>query len=721
MRRSLIRKYSAAPIGSSFDSFCNYVWRNLKRGRDPAQAVLIVALFLSLPVHAQQTALPAELQGFVGTVEIGKLGNAVPELRYTKVAPGLIRASVSWTIADTIHQDDLQINITPAFKPVFNWAPHLTPTDHHIIAQHLFRSPAMIAASKEKQITIIPDIGLLKKGSPVDWYMDMNAPESRYTIGFSNSVVTEHVLFSRKKGAIFPPGKIESGFYILTATGAAALKDPWRGALSFFWKNYGEELYRGGAPLERKDMESYVGHAYNWAFNSWRKSVWQEFPVNGKEVGAPVFIVNVTQSPNYPGDVNEREFRSVWNQAWFSSLRSAVGLYRYARRIKDSTLMGYALKTKELALSYPRKNGFFYSVIGTEMEQVEKDGKKLNRSKGWDTYYFGNSNRNPYSRDAAKSPFHILDMSFTASLMLTWYADLEKDKRLLDYSISYADALIGIQRADGFFPAWLRLEDLQPMDQLNQSPESSMSVTFLLQLYRITKNEKYKSAALRALDAVVNTIIPAGQWEDFETYWSCSRYGSKDHVGRKFERNDMFKQCNFSMFWTAEALLAAYRVTGKKTYLENGQRTLDELLMTQASWQPPYIYINALGGFGVMNGDGEWMDSRQCLFSGLIVDYGKELKKDEYIQRGLAALRASFVMMYSPENPKTKIQWERKWPFFGKEDYGFMMENYGHGGETGEAGVGIGEFTIYDWGNGAAAESYNSMVDRFGKKFVENE
>lgn len=177
----------------------------------------------------------------------------------------------------------------------------------------------------------------------------------------------------------------------------------------------------------------------------------------------------------------------------------------------------------------------------------------------------------------------------------------------------------------------------------------------------------------------------------------------------------MYKQNNFSMFWAAEALLESYRLTGDRQYLEWGQRTLDEMLMTQASWQPPYMYVNVLGGFGVLNADGEWNDSRQSLFSELILQYGKLLSNDEYNERGWAALKASFVMMYSPLNPVTKVQWERVYPFFGEEDYGFMMENYGHGGRTSPEGEGIGEFTIYDWGNGAAAEAYNRILDKFGK------
>jgi hypothetical protein len=142
------------------------------------------------------------------------------------------------------------------------------------------------------------------------------------------------------------------------------------------------------------------------------------------------------------------------------------------------------------------------------------------------------------------------------------------------------------------------------------------------------------------------------------------------------------------------------------------------MLMSQATWQPPFMYVNVLGGFGVMNADGEWNDSRQSLFAELIVQYGKELNNREYIERGIAALRASFVMMYSPANPRTRNQWEKKWKFFGPRDYGFMMENYGHTGETSPEGMGIGEFTIYDWGNGAAAEAYNRMVDHFGKSWL---
>jgi rhamnogalacturonyl hydrolase YesR len=439
-----------------------------------------------------------------------------------------------------------------------------------------------------------------------------------------------------------------------------------------------------------------------------------------------VFIVNQTQSPNYPGEVDEREFRSIWNQAWFSSLRSASGLYRYARRNGDGELAEKARMTKELALSAPMRNGFFPSVIATEMETVEIEGETYNRSKGWETAFWGNSDRNPVNRppgedridNVAIAPYHVLDMSWTALLMLRWHEELEPDERLVEYATSYARSLLEIQAPSGFFPAWLDKDTLAPLGILDDSPESSMSVTFLLKLAQLTGKKEYETAALAAMDGVAREVVPVGRWEDFETYWSCSDYGNDSLIGKKIERNNMYKQNNFSMFWTAEALYESYKATGDEGYLKLGQRVLDEMLMTQASWQPPYMYVNVLGGFGVMNSDGEWNDSRESLFAEIIIKYGQELGIEEYIQRGLAALRSSFVMMYCPENPKTKLQWEKRHPFFGPEDYGFTMENYGHGGSTNPEGGGMGVFTIYDWGNGAAAEAYNRLIDHYGEDFV---
>ncbi|WP_052353861.1 hypothetical protein [Neobacillus jeddahensis] len=660
------------------------------------------------------------LKRYIHNIQFGQLGGQKPDITIEDIDHHVVKLHLSFDLEEELAQDDWQINIFPSFVPNFHWAPHLTPTDDHIIDQHSFRSPSLVVNDQEKLVMVIPDLDIMSNGTPARWYLDLNASENKLTLGMSHYKVTEHVLFERCSGAVYPKGKIEFGFYIMMYDDPDIIFNPWRPVLHFLWEKWGRKLYEQGLPLTGS-LNPYVEHTYKWAFKEWEKSVWQEFELNGKKIGAPVFIVNVTQSPNYPGPVNEREFRSIWNQAWFSSLRSASGLYRYARDTNNDELLKKALLTKELALSAPKMKGFFPSVIATEMEEIEVDGKKVHRSKGWETYYWGNSNRNPFTHDAKVSPFHVLDMSWTALLMLRWYEELEQDERLLFFAIDYADSLLTIQDKKGYFPAWLDKETLEPLGILDDSPETSLSITFLLKLYTITDDKRYKRAALQAMEVICNDVIMTGRWEDFETYWSCSTYGNSSLVGEKVARNNMYKQCNFSIFWTAEALFECYKITNNVTFLNYGERCMDELLMTQASWEPPYLYTNTLGGFGVMNADGEWNDSRQCLFAELIVMYGKELGRNEYIQRGLAALRSSFTMMYCPENEKTKRQWEKKWPFFNERDYGFMMENYGHGGKVNPDGLGIGEFTIYDWGNGAAAESYLRMKDHFGNRFVEGQ
>lgn len=655
------------------------------------------------------------LPEFVAEVSAPHMGPHQPTVSVETAGEGKIRVLFEVDVKDTLHLDDWRVSIRPAFNPTFHWAPHLSPTPDHIIAQHVFRAPALIVSDSSRYLAIVPDLDLVGREAQPTWYMDLDAPGNVLSIGVSRSVVKEHVLFRRSSGQTIAPGKFQLAFYVFTSRDKSMLENPWRQPLAFMYEKWFRPLSETGQPVTGS-LEPYVQYAYRWAFDTWRSQVWQEFSVNGKRVGAPVFIVNVTQSPNYPGPVNEREFRSVWNQAWFSSLRSASGLYRYARRVNNAEWMRLARMTKELALAFPQRNGLFYSVAGTEMEKVRDQNKEVARSKGWNTLYFGNSNRNPVKawQSAREAPFHILDMSWTAYLMLKWHTELEPDPRLVDYAKRYGERLLSLQDTSGFFPGWLDVKTEQPLDYLNRSPESSMSVTFLLKLYQITEDAKYLEAAKRAMHAVMENVIPVGQWEDFETYWSCSRV-LDSLVGQKVVRNNAFKQNTLSMFWTSEALINMYEVTGDKRYLRTGRRVLDELLMYQATWQPPFIPIRALGGFGVMNGDGEWNDSRQCLFAELMIRYGRELQLPEYVDRGVAALKSSFVMMYCPENPETREQWEKVYPFFDEKDYGFMMENYGHEGETNAEGLGIGEFTIYDWGNGAAAEAYNRLRDYYGE------
>jgi hypothetical protein len=117
-----------------------------------------------------------------------------------------------------------------------------------------------------------------------------------------------------------------------------------------------------------------------------------------------------------------------------------------------------------------------------------------------------------------------------------------------------------------------------------------------------------------------------------------------------------------------------------------------------------------------MNADGEWNDARQSLFAPVFLDYYRATGEREYFERGVAALRASFALLYCPENARVRPAYERAHPMLGPESYGFTMENVAHGGPDGH---GIGPFTIFSWGNGAALASAALVRDRFGDVYVD--
>jgi hypothetical protein len=203
-------------------------------------------------------------------------------------------------------------------------------------------------------------------------------------------------------------------------------------------------------------------------------------------------------------------------------------------------------------------------------------------------------------------------------------------------------------------------------------------------------------------------VAREGRWEDFETYYSCAPWGAPETLGRRVARNGVYKQNTLSIFWCAEAFLHAWRATRDRAFLQLARRCVDELSLYQAVWDPPFLPAPAHGGFGVMNADSEWNDARQSLFAPLYLDVAREVGDRQLLERGVSALRASFSMLYCPENAALARAYERRFPFFGPESYGFMMENQGH-----LSADPIGTFTIYSWGNGSALAAAATVRDRF--------
>ena len=112
--------------------------------------------------------------------------------------------NLSFSLKNSFQQGDWRIAVKPDFLPSFHWAPHLTPTDRNVIDQHVFRSPALIVADDHQTLILIPDLDIMQKGTPVRWYMDMDASSNTLILGMCNNHVSEHVLFERDQETTYP-------------------------------------------------------------------------------------------------------------------------------------------------------------------------------------------------------------------------------------------------------------------------------------------------------------------------------------------------------------------------------------------------------------------------------------------------------------------------------------------------------------------------------------
>lgn len=578
------------------------------------------------------------------------------------------------------------------------WKPHLSPEEDMVIGDMVFRSPVIIFENGDKMLALVPDLDFMETSRIAPHFFDYVDTERKLYYGLGHYEKTKHVYFKRmEKPFEVVHGEALFRFHLIEWDVEKERRD-FTPVPDFIWENFAKKrMAQDGFAQSSlidsvKDLETYAKHTYNWAFKHWEKVVWNEFQLEGQNVGGCVFIVRGSQTPGMGQEDNWREKKSLWNQAWFSSLRSAYGYRLWGEQWNDSEMIHRSNLAKNFALAAPQKNGLFPSVYWAGADNQ------------WDNGSWGYSDRRPEEHEGYA---HLLDMSWTCLWMLKWYMDIEQNVQLLDYSRNYANRLLQLQGEDGSFPGWVHEDTGAISPYLIDSPETSMHVWVLTKLYRITGEDHYLKSAVKGMEFVMRDVIPEGRWEDFETYWSCARTWEDKKYGEKDKRSGLYNQCNFSIFWTVEALKELYSVTKEEKYLIEGEKVLAELSLYQAVWEPEYLHVPVLGGFGVMTSDDEWNDARQSLFALTYRDFYEITGKEEYKYRSIWAMKASFHMMYCPENPVVKKIYEKTFPHFGEKDYGFEMEN-AHHGENNEKYA--GEFTIFDWGNGSAAASLAELL-----------
>jgi len=142
---------------------------------------------------------------------------------------------------------------------------------------------------------------------------------------------------------------------------------------------------------------------------------------------------------------------------------------------------------------------------------------------------------------------------------------------------------------------------------------------------------------------------------------------------------------------------------------------LNVLSLFQQVWNMPYISFNTFGGFGVQNADAELNDARQGLFVKTYMEYYLETGKWEYMERGIAALRASWALQLLKEYSNICPGNLKGIDTIEGIDKGCISENYGHSGRDER----IPGFITFDWGVGTAILATSYARKHFGDLFVD--
>ena len=560
--------------------------------------------------------------------------------------------------------------------PGFLYTPQLRPEPEHVIADHTFRSPALMMQNKGYFAALVPDLfTIAQKNRPLRAIADFQvktADAPFMSFGLQNWIQepyrlrNTHVYYTAPDSLSVQLDKasVAYGFYLFLDAEAPP-RTAYQRVVRFQWEEYGKRNIQEPKGPQAEPFSSYI------------KKAWYEFvpqvALETEYQGVPVTLLRQARLA-WSNKMHKEADNDAWFNVWFNSLRTAYGMYLYGRRVEDRQLQARATGVLNLALLAPQHKGIAPSIFYTD-----STGGHWVADQAW-----GGISNGEY--------LPMFHNAWTNYWLLQW-SDLvpERKTEIETYGRAFADFLIAHQQPTGVIPSWYHPETLAPAEQLrDENAETAGAALYLAEFFARTKEERYLAASERAMSYIFEDILPEHKWFDHETFFSCSRkpLGFFDSYTQQHPQNTL------SMHQAAEACYELFRLTKKDLYRVKGVEIMDYLSLYQQVWSPAWLSCELFGGFGVQNTDGEWSDSRQGYFAVTLMNYYDLTGEREYFERGVAALRAMFSLFESPNSPRT-------------------AENYAHGGLDQLAGV-----TGLHWGTGSSVVSIHLITERYGDAYV---
>ncbi len=531
----------------------------------------------------------------------------------------------------------------------YRWIPNLRPDANMRTGSHCFRSPVVMLSSASGGVALIPDFSDDRARSDVALCaLDLDVKSTREPVlgyGIEPTRPVRHVYFEVDPSIETQPGATYRFDYHLL------LSEEPRGAFlrratAFLWRHFATPYLDSDLP-QTVPFDAYAGYAYP-SLVSMPPLV--SFELGGRKAGG-------IKAESAHAEYFRRPDPVVWNQAWFNGQRAAYGMGVFGKRIRQETWLEAGRLISATTLGAPDWKGLWPAIYAYEDQEWWGSIPRLN---------------------GGRRRVHVADAALTGEWLLRWMTDVEDVPGGMDRLRALADRLCRVQNTDGSIPPWFDFDgsQLQPDETLQRSAETGAAAVFLGEVADHAGFERAGTAVLRAAEFLASEVMPGQEYQDFETFFSCS---AKD-----LDMTDPYTgippQNSLAVYWTARTMLAAYRLTKHDELLRLAAEATDILSLYQQVWNPPFLNLYAFGGFGVMNTDAEWNDARQSLFAPHYFAMYEATGLDEYLQRGLAALRASFVLASIPENETVSPNTFSSYPL------GLMPENYGHSGTDKPAG-----------------------------------